>query len=99
MTFSMAQRKLSGKALSSPDRLHFHQLIMRGLELMPFTRKRRYFSNPAASLHIVGLSSAPVFVAQNLSQENVPAFFAFIGLAVLFVGLYLIAKRFITHLR
>jgi UDP-GlcNAc:undecaprenyl-phosphate/decaprenyl-phosphate GlcNAc-1-phosphate transferase len=99
MAFAIVRRKLNGKALSSPDRLHFHQLIMRGLELMPFTRKRRYFSNPAASLHIVGLSSAPVFVAQNLSQENAPAFFAFIGLAVLFVGSYLSGKRLLTYLR
>ena len=72
---------------------------MRGLEIPLLARKRRYFSNPAASLIIVGLSSAPVFVAQNLSQENVPAFFAFIGLAVLFVGPYLFAKRLLTHLR
>ena len=99
MTFAIVRRKLNGKALSSPDRLHFHQLIMRGLEILLLTRKRRNVSNPAASLIIVGLSSAPVFVAQNLSQENVPAFFAFIGFAVLFVGLYLIAQRFLTHLR
>ena len=99
MTFAIVRRKLNGKALSSPDRLHFHQLIMRGLEILLLTRKRRYFSNPTASLIIIGLSSAPVFVAQNLSQENVPAFFAFIGFAVLFVGSYLSAKRLLTHLR
>ena len=72
---------------------------MRGLEIQMLTRKRRYFSNPAASLIIVGLSSVPVFVAQNLSQENGPAFFAFIGFSVAFVGLYLLAKRLLTHLR
>ena len=97
--FAIVRRKLNGKALSSPDRLHFHQLIMRGLEILLLTRKRRNVSNPAASLIIVGLSSAPVFVAQNLSQENVPAFFAFIGFAVLFLGLYLSAKRLLMSLR
>ena len=99
MAFAIVRRKLNGKALSSPDRLHFHQLIMRGLEILLFTKKRRNVSNPAASLIIVGLSSAPVFVAQSLSQENVPAFLAFIGFAVLFVGSYLLAKRLLTHLR
>ncbi|MDA1238898.1 MAG: hypothetical protein O3A15_08110, partial [Proteobacteria bacterium] len=99
MTFAIVRRKLSGKALSSPDRMHFHQLIMRGLEILLLANKRRYVSNPVASLIIIGLSSAPVFVAQSLSQENVPAFFAFIGFAVLFVALYLIAKRLLTHLR
>ena len=99
MAFAMVRRKLNGEVLSGPDRLHFHQLIMRGLEIMLLTKKRRYVSNPAASILIVGLSSAPVFVAQNLSQANVPAFIAFIGFAVLFVGLYLSAKRFLAHLR
>ena len=99
MTFAIVRRKLNGKALSSPDRLHFHQLIMRGLEIQLITRKQCYISNPAASLIIVGLSSVPVFVAQSLSQENVQAFYAFIGFAVLFVGLYLLAKRLLTHLR
>ena len=99
MAFAMVRRKSNGKALSSPDRMHFHQLIMRGLEVLLLTRKRRYISNPTASLIVIGLSSAPVFVAQSLSQENVPAFFAFIGFAVLFVGLYLSVKRLLTHLR
>ena len=99
MIFAIMRRKLRGKAVSNPDSLHFHQLIMRGLEILLLTRKRRYFSNPAASLIIVGLSSAPVFVAQSLSQENVQAFFAFIGFAVLFVVSYLSAKRLLMHLR
>ena len=104
MAFAMARRKLNGKALSLPDRLHFHQLVMRGLEILFFKRKRRNVTNPTASLIIIGLSSAPVFVAQNVSQQNVsqqnvPAFFAFIGFAVLFVGTYLSAKRLLAHLR
>jgi hypothetical protein len=47
--------------------MHFHQLIMRGLEILLLIRKRRDISNPAASLIIVGFFSVPVFVAQKLS--------------------------------
>ena len=72
---------------------------MRGLEILLLIRKRRDVSNPAASLIIVGFSSITVFVAQKLSQENVPAFFAFIGFVVIFARLNLSVKLLIRHLR
>ena len=48
-----------GNPTDRPDRLHFHQLAMRFLEIRFFGRDRREIVNPLATLTIIPLISAP----------------------------------------
>lgn len=48
-----------GNPTDRPDRLHFHQLTMRYLEIRFFGRDRRHISNPVATITLVPLISAP----------------------------------------
>ena len=52
MLLSMLRRKRSGKPIGQPDRLHFHQTVMRLLEIQFFTRSRRNLTNPLGTLII-----------------------------------------------
>ncbi|MDA8578668.1 UDP-phosphate N-acetylglucosaminyl 1-phosphate transferase, partial [Rhodobacteraceae bacterium] len=52
-----------GKPIDQPDRLHFHQLVMRALELTLLSRKLRGLTNPMATLIIVPLASVPIAAA------------------------------------
>ena len=48
-----------GNPTDRPDRLHFHQLAMRFLEIRFFGRDRREITNPLATLILIPLISAP----------------------------------------
>jgi UDP-GlcNAc:undecaprenyl-phosphate/decaprenyl-phosphate GlcNAc-1-phosphate transferase len=94
MTFSVLRRLLRGKSVGMPDRLHFHQLIMRGMEILWLGRHRRNIANPLASLVVIFLSSIPVFLAQLTIDANWVAVFFFIFFFVSFVLLYEFLKWF-----
>lgn len=52
------RRRRSGKRTDQPDRLHFHQIIMRAVEIKIIRRRHRQVSNPLTSvllLPIIGL--------------------------------------------
>ena len=94
MTFSVLRRLLRRKSVVMPDRLHFHQLIMRGMEILWLGRDRRNISNPLASLVIISLASIPVFVAQYTIDANWAAVCFFIFFFVSFLLLYEFFKWF-----
>ena len=52
MLLSMLRRKKSGRPIGQPDRLHFHQMVMRVLEIKFFTHARRKLTNPLGTLII-----------------------------------------------
>lgn len=88
------RRRRSGKSVGQPDRLHFHQLVMRTLEIAYFGRKRRHIANPLTALVILPLASVPVITGVLLWNQPLAAFAAFILFSVLFFGSYLLGMRF-----
>ena len=48
-----------GNPTDRPDRLHFHQLAMRFLEIRFFGRDKRFLANPTATIILTPLISAP----------------------------------------
>jgi UDP-GlcNAc:undecaprenyl-phosphate GlcNAc-1-phosphate transferase len=65
-------RRLSnGKPVSAPDRLHFHQLVMRAIEISSIGRARSSLSNPLTTVAILPLALAPMGVAV-LQWDSVP---------------------------
>ena len=54
----------TGRRVDQPDRLHFHQLVIRGLELVFLGKKKRNLSNPLATTVILPLAAKPIITAQ-----------------------------------
>lgn len=66
------RRTVRGTDMTRPDRLHFHQLVMRGLEISVLGRGRRHIANPLAAAMIVPMALSPMF-AGVLFYDNVAA--------------------------
>lgn len=87
------RRRLRGRPSDEPDRLHFHQLIMRALEISLVGRRRRALSNPLATAFIVPMAAAPMLAGAVLSDSNAGAFAALFVFAVLFFVVYQLGIR------
>ena len=85
-TFLAITRRLSkGRPVSQPDRLHFHQLVLRACEILILGRKRRKIANPLATIIVLPLALAPMFAGIFFATNRNDAL-----LAVLFFGLFFI---------
>ena len=79
-----------GNPADRPDRLHFHQLAMRFLEIRFFGRERRKIANPIATLILVPLISAPQILGILFWNNFVASIWCTIGVGLLFVCTYLL---------
>ena len=91
-----ARRKSDAMA---PDRLHVHQMVMRGVEICLLGRKRRRISNPLSTLILAPFVMAPPLVGVLLWNQTVLAFAAVVIFAVLFFVAYWIAPKVIARCR
>jgi UDP-N-acetylmuramyl pentapeptide phosphotransferase/UDP-N-acetylglucosamine-1-phosphate transferase len=86
-----------GNPANRPDRLHFHQLAMRFLEIRFFGRDKRKIANPLATLMLVPLISAPQVLGVFFWDNFKATVLSTMGVAVIFVATYLlgiiVAKR------
>ena len=101
MLLSIYRRYKLGKPISAPDRLHFHQLVMRGLEITIIGRGRRHLANPLATLIILPLASIPMILGVLSYNSDKRAAVAFIVAILIFIFAYRMAgwaaKRFASH--
>lgn len=74
--------------VSFPDRLHFHQLVMRGLEICLLGRGRRSAANPMATIVLLPLIVTPVVMGVLLHGQPLAAAFALVASFVAFFALY-----------
>lgn len=97
--FAIYRRRRAGRRADQPDRLHFHQLVMRGLEIMIVGRGRRHVSNPLASallLPVIGLG----ILGHVMLYDNPLAIAALLGAQVSgFVVAYLMGMRLANNNR
>ena len=86
-----------GNPTDCPDRLHFHQLAMRFLEIRFFGRDRRAVANPVATLILIPMISAPQALGVLFWDDFRASVVSAIGMGLLFLITYLfgisIAKR------
>ncbi len=86
-----------GNPADRPDRLHFHQLAMRFLEIRFFGRDRREIANPLATLVLIPLISVPQVLGVWFWDDFKNSVLSAAGMGLLFVTTYLvgiaIAKR------
>ena len=79
-----------GNPTDRPDRLHFHQLAMRFLEIRFFGRDRREMTNPIATLILAPLISVPQILGILFWDNFVATVWCTIGVGLLFVLTYFI---------
>ncbi|MBG53037.1 MAG: UDP-phosphate N-acetylglucosaminyl 1-phosphate transferase [Rhodobiaceae bacterium] len=86
--FAIARRKVKGRKFDQPDRLHFHQLIMRGLEIVWLGRGKRHVSNPLATLIMMPLIATPIVTGVMLWNRPLMCIYALAVYSVVFVSTY-----------
>ena len=79
-----------GNPADRPDRLHFHQLAMRFLEIRFFGRDRREIANPVATLMLIPLISAPQVLGVLFWDNLAASIVSTVGLGFLFIVTYLV---------
>ena len=86
-----------GNPADRPDRLHFHQLAMRFLEIRFFGLDKREIANPVATLILMPLISVPQVLGVLFWDDFTASVLSTFGVGFLFVSTYLIgiglAKR------
>ena len=85
---AMYRRARSKRDTMLPDRLHFHQLVMRGIEICLVGREKRHLSNALTTVVLAPFVAAPAITAVWLWDENLSAFIAVLAYLGLFFGGY-----------
>lgn len=97
MLFAVIRRLKTRKPIGQPDRMHFHQFVMRAIELL-FPRRDRRFSNPMATVVVLPLSTAPIFLALVLYRTNGMAAIAWASCFLVFVATYVAGIRLAKYI-
>ncbi|WP_162140881.1 MraY family glycosyltransferase [Pseudorhodobacter ferrugineus] len=91
--FSIYRRKRAGRPIGQPDRLHFHQLVMRGLEIMFLGRNRRKLSNPLTIIVLSPCIAAPILAGVLFWDKPFEAGAALLAFSILFVFSYFLGVK------
>jgi hypothetical protein len=88
---AVLRRYSSGKPITQPDRLHFHQLAMRAVEIILLGRNNRKLANPLATILTLSFVILPmiagVFFADDPSKAAIAcAFFGITFLSLIKLG-------------
>ena len=97
--FSIYRRSLRRRAISQPDRLHYHQFVMRALEVVWLGRGKRHIANPLATAVMMPFIASPVIVGVAFWNDTSAAAIALLAFSVAFVGSYVIGIRLAPRLR
>ena len=79
-----------GNPADRPDRLHFHQLAMRFLEIRFFGRDKRHIVNPVSTIVLVPMISVPQALGVFFWNDLRGAILSTFCMAILFVATYLL---------
>ena len=91
--FAIYRRLSRGVSLDTADRLHFHQVVMRGLEISFLGRKKRSTANPLATSVLLPVIAVPVFTGVYLWNSPLASFLALAFFCFAFVLSYRIGIR------
>ena len=82
-----------GNPTDRPDRLHFHQLAMRFLEIRLFGRDKREIANPVATLILAPLISAPQILGVLFWHRFQATVWSAVCALILFVAMYFVGIK------
>jgi UDP-N-acetylmuramyl pentapeptide phosphotransferase/UDP-N-acetylglucosamine-1-phosphate transferase len=86
--YSMYRRSMAGKPMDQADRIHFHQVAMRVIQISSSGRIKMRFANPLATVMIGPFFAAPIIAGTLLWDQPFMAALALLGFAVAFVATY-----------
>lgn len=95
--FAIARRRLSGRSAYEPDRMHFHHVVMRGLEVLVLGRTRRKLANSLTTVILLPFASMPILAGVLLWNRPMGALVAFLCFAAAYVLGYTAAVRLIRR--
>ncbi|MDR9484900.1 MAG: glycosyltransferase [Sediminimonas sp.] len=87
------RRRRAGRRADQPDRLHFHQLVMRGLEIRVLGASRRGLSNPLSTVVVLPMAGAPIVMAVFLRNDPLWALLSLAMFGAIFVTTYSLGLR------
>ncbi|MFN4098754.1 MAG: MraY family glycosyltransferase [Pararhodobacter sp.] len=93
LSLAIYRRRRNNMPVSMPDRLHFHQFVMRGLEIAVFGRARRRLTNPVATAVMLPFIAAPVVAGVLLHAQPLGAGLALVFFFALFFVTYALGMR------
>lgn len=96
---AIVRRTSRGKPIAQPDKLHFHQLVMRGVEIVLLGRKKRRIANPLATLFTLPFIFAPMIAGMMFALDRGTAAMACGLFAVIFIVTYKIGMWLAPKLR
>lgn len=91
--FAIYRRVSRGVSLDTADRLHFHQVVLRGLEIFFLGRNKRSTANPLATSVLLPVIAVPVFTGVYLWDNPLASFLALVFFGFAFVLSYRIGIR------
>lgn len=99
MILAIYRRYRRSTDATTPDRLHAHQVVMRGLEICLLGRQKRKFSNPLSTLVLAPFVIAPTIAGVVFWDQSLLAFLAVLFFGVLFFSCYAVAPVLIRRFR
>lgn len=93
------RRLHSGRPVGHPDRLHFHQVIMRLIEMSALGKRGRRYSNPFATVVLFPFMATPPLLGVLFWDNNSLSALCFSLFAALFSASYVLAIKSAWRLR
>ena len=91
---AMWRRWKKRKRADQPDRLHFHQLLMRFLEIRFLGRNRRRFTNPITTIFLLPFIAVPQIMGVMFWDNFAVSMLLAVVMMILFFGTYFLGLRF-----
>lgn len=91
--FTILRRLKSRRPLGQPDRLHFHQVVMRIIEISPLGRRGLKYSNPIATIMILPLMVMPPIFGVLFWDRNSLCLMLFLLFLIVFLLIYVSLVR------
>ena len=93
------RRKTTKKPAGQPDRLHFHQLVLRYIEIRHLGRGRRHIANPLATILILPMMVAPQIAGVAFANSPAWAGASIVVFGVLYVTAYRVGLHQAVQIR
>ena len=85
---AITRRFAKGRPIAHPDRLHFHQLTMRAIEIIFLGRRQRRISNPLSTVIMLPFIVTPMWAGVMLATDRVYAAITVLLCTFLFITTY-----------
>ena len=85
---AIARRLVKGRPIAHPDRLHFHQLTMRAVEIIFLGRQKRHISNPLTTVIMLPFIISPMCAGVMLATDSLYSALSVLLFTFLFIITY-----------